>query len=78
MAGLGIPTTRALSLSLTGETVIRDPLYNGHVEHEKGAIVVRVAESFLRFGSFEVCNNDGPSAGLSETMLPGLMQYLLK
>ncbi|WP_426275259.1 protein adenylyltransferase SelO [Chryseobacterium sp. S-02] len=51
---LGVPTTRALSLSLTGEKVVRDILYNGNPQEEKGAVVVRTAESFLRFGHFEL------------------------
>lgn len=54
MFHLGVPTTRALSLSLTGDDVLRDMLYDGHPEYEKGAVVTRVAPSFLRFGSFEI------------------------
>ncbi|MBU2995460.1 YdiU family protein [Cellulophaga baltica] len=54
MQHLGIPTTRALSLSLSGDKVLRDVLYNGNPEYEKGAIVARVAPSFLRFGNFEI------------------------
>ena len=51
---LGVPTTRALSLSLTGDQVLRDVLYDGNPSYEKGAIVSRVAQSFLRFGNFEL------------------------
>jgi uncharacterized protein YdiU (UPF0061 family) len=54
MFHLGVPTTRALSLSLSGDAVLRDILYDGHPEFEKGAIVSRVSPSFLRFGSFEI------------------------
>jgi serine/tyrosine/threonine adenylyltransferase len=54
MHHLGVPTTRALSLALTGEAVTRDLLYDGHAEDEPGAIVCRVAPSFLRFGNFEI------------------------
>ncbi|MCD0454270.1 YdiU family protein [Chryseobacterium sp. LC2016-27] len=54
MYHLGVPTTRALSLSLTGENVIRDMMYSGNPQEEKGAVVVRTAESFLRFGHFEL------------------------
>jgi len=46
MAGLGIPTTRALAL-----VVSDDPVYRETVE--TAAIVTRVAPSFIRFGSFE-------------------------
>ena len=51
---LGIPTTRALSLVTTGEPVLRDMFYDGHPAYEPGAIVMRVAPSFLRFGNFEI------------------------
>ena len=54
MHHLGVPTTRALSLVTTGEEVIRDILYNGNPRPEPGAIVCRVAPSFLRFGNFEL------------------------
>ncbi|WP_404984405.1 YdiU family protein [Chryseobacterium sp. M5] len=54
MHHLGIPTTRALSLCFTGEEVVRDMMYSGNPQNEKGAVVVRTAESFLRFGHFEL------------------------
>lgn len=54
MFHLGIPTTRALSLSVTGDEVLRDIMYNGNSAYEKGAIVARVSPSFLRFGNFEI------------------------
>ncbi|WP_027375827.1 protein adenylyltransferase SelO [Kaistella palustris] len=51
---LGIPTTRSLSLSLSGEQVMRDMMYDGNPEYEKGAVMMRTAESFLRFGHYEL------------------------
>ncbi|WP_298900573.1 YdiU family protein [uncultured Psychroserpens sp.] len=54
MHHLGVPTTRALSLALSGDEVLRDMLYDGNSAYEKGAIVSRIAPSFLRFGSFEI------------------------
>ncbi|MEE2886213.1 MAG: YdiU family protein [Planctomycetota bacterium] len=54
MFHLGVPTTRALSLVLTGEEVVRDMFYDGRPEAEPGAVVCRVAPSFLRFGSYEI------------------------
>ena len=51
---LGVPTTRALWLVATGDAVIRDMFYDGHPQPEPGAIVCRVAPSFLRFGNFEI------------------------
>lgn len=54
MQHLGVPTTRSLSLCLSGDQVLRDMLYDGNPDYEKGAIVCRVAPSFIRFGSFEI------------------------
>lgn len=54
MFHLGVPTTRALSLVATGETVVRDILYDGHPAPEPGAVVCRIAPSFTRFGHFEI------------------------
>jgi uncharacterized protein YdiU (UPF0061 family) len=59
MHHLGIPTTRALSLVLTGEPVTRDLLYDGNPQDEPGAIVGRVAPSFLRFGNYELFASRG-------------------
>ncbi len=54
MFHLGVPTTRALSLMLSGDEVLRDMLYDGNADYEKGAIVARVAPTFIRFGNFEL------------------------
>lgn len=54
MHHLGVPTTRALSLVGTGEWIERDMFYDGHPEMEPGAVVCRVAPSFIRFGNFEL------------------------
>ena len=54
MFHLGVPTTRALSLIVTGDPVERDMFYDGHPKEEPGAIVCRVAPSFIRFGNFEI------------------------
>ncbi|MDH3714424.1 MAG: YdiU family protein [Gammaproteobacteria bacterium] len=54
MHHLGVPTTRALSLVTTGEAVMRDMFYDGRPKAEPGAVVCRVAQSFTRFGHFEI------------------------
>jgi uncharacterized protein YdiU (UPF0061 family) len=54
MHHLGVPSTRVLCLVATGEAVERDMFYDGHPEMEPGAVVCRVAPSFLRFGNFEL------------------------
>jgi uncharacterized protein YdiU (UPF0061 family) len=54
MHHLGVPTTRALSLTLTGDQVVRDMFYDGNAALEPGAVVCRMAPSFTRFGHFEM------------------------
>ncbi|MCQ8103350.1 YdiU family protein [Methylomonas sp. SURF-2] len=54
MHHLGVPTTRALSVILTGEQVVRDMFYDGNPQLEPGAVVCRVAPSFIRFGNFQL------------------------
>ncbi len=54
MHHLGIATTRSVVLALTGEQVLRDKLYDGNAANEPGALLTRMAPSFLRFGSFEL------------------------
>ena len=46
MYALGIPTTRSLAVTTTGETVFRET-------PQPGAVVTRVASSHLRVGTFE-------------------------
>jgi uncharacterized protein YdiU (UPF0061 family) len=59
MHALGVPTTRALSLVATGDSVVRDMFYDGHPQAEPGAIVCRVAPSFIRFGHYEILAASG-------------------
>ncbi len=66
MHHLGVPTTRALSLVETGEPVLRDMFYDGHAAPEPGAIVCRVAPSFIRFGNFELPASRGDVALLRQ------------
>lgn len=54
MHHLGVPTTRALSVILTGKQVVRDMFYDGNPQLEPGAVVCRVAPSFTRFGNFQI------------------------
>ena len=59
MYHLGVPTTRALSLITTGDDVTRDMFYDGRPQSEPGAVVCRVAPSFLRLGSYEIFSAQG-------------------
>ena len=73
MNHLGVPTTRALSLALSGDEVSRDMLYDGNPDYEKGAIVCRTAETFLRFGSFQIF-----AARQDSKTLKALVDYTIK
>lgn len=66
MHHLGVPTTRALSIVTTGESVIRDVMYDGNPEAEPGAVVCRVAPSFLRLGNWEILAANGEHALLEQ------------
>lgn len=52
IAALGIPTSRALCIIATGETVMRE-------QPEPGAILTRLARSHVRFGHFEHFHHRG-------------------
>ncbi|WP_092556209.1 protein adenylyltransferase SelO [Actinoplanes derwentensis] len=52
MHALGIPTTRSLAVIRTGKTIVRENL-------APGAILVRVAASHLRVGSFQFARASG-------------------
>ncbi|MBU2940561.1 YdiU family protein [Lacinutrix sp. C3R15] len=73
MYHLGVPTTRALSLALSGDEVWRDMLYDGNPAYEKGAIVSRVAPSFLRFGNYQIL-----AARQDSKTLKTLVDYTIK
>ena len=73
MHHLCVPTTRALSLVTTGDAVVRDVLYNGNARPEPGAVVCRVAPSFLRFGNYEL-----PSSRGDVELLRTLVDYTIR
>lgn len=56
---LGVPTTRALAAVATGDSVYRN-------DREPGAVMVRVADSHLRFGSIQYFAMTRDGEGLSE------------
>ncbi|NRA39260.1 MAG: YdiU family protein [Planctomycetes bacterium] len=66
MFHLGIPTTRALSLCLSGDQVMRDMFYSGNPQYEPGAVVCRVAPSFIRFGNFQIFAMRGDNENLKK------------
>lgn len=81
---LGIGTTRAGTCVTSDSTVVRDIFYTGNPIHEKCSIVLRIAPTFLRFGSFEIfkplsaeTGRKGPSVG-NEELLRTLLDYAIK
>lgn len=84
MYHLGVPTTRAGTLVTSDSYVIRDIKYDGHPIRERATIVSRIAPTFIRFGSFQIClprdpitQRGGPSAGLP-SVLRSLVTYTIK
>ncbi|GAC1307902.1 MAG: YdiU family protein [Vulcanimicrobiaceae bacterium] len=57
MAGLGIPTTRALAIAGSHEPVYRETV-------ESAAVLTRIAPSHLRFGTFELFHYRGDFASV--------------
>jgi uncharacterized protein YdiU (UPF0061 family) len=62
---LGIPTTRSLAVASTGEAVLRE-------EALPGAILVRVAASHIRVGTFQYA-----AAVADPTLLPALLAHAI-
>lgn len=65
MHGLNIPTTRSLSVCLTGETVQRE-------ENFPGAVLGRIAQSHIRIGTFQY------AVSLSLDTLRALADYAIR
>jgi uncharacterized protein YdiU (UPF0061 family) len=57
MHALGIPTTRALAVVATGETIMRE--VDGRITEVPGAVLARVAASHLRVGTFQYASASG-------------------
>ncbi len=66
MKGLGIPTTRSLAVLTTGEDVARE-------SYLPGAVLVRVAKSHIRVGTFQYASQFG-----SKDDLKALADYTLR
>jgi serine/tyrosine/threonine adenylyltransferase len=57
MHALGIPTTRALAVVATGESIIRE--VDGRGVQVPGAVLARIASSHLRVGTFQYASASG-------------------
>ncbi|XP_053478840.1 selenoprotein O1 isoform X2 [Ictalurus furcatus] len=60
---LGIPTTRAGSVVTSDSRVMRDVFYNGNPRMERCSVVLRIAPTFIRFGSFEIFKQEDELTG---------------
>jgi uncharacterized protein YdiU (UPF0061 family) len=75
MHGLEVPTTRALSLVGTGRGVWRDMFYDGDPRQEPGAVVCRLAPSFVRFGTFQLPASRGEA---ERPLVKELADYVIR
>jgi len=69
----GIPTSRAAALVISRDIVKRDQFYNGKIRNERAAIVLRLAPSWFRIGSFELLARDG-----EVSLLKQLSDFVIK
>ncbi|KAK1887443.1 Protein adenylyltransferase SelO-1 mitochondrial [Dissostichus eleginoides] len=81
---LGVPTTRAGSVVTSDSRVVRDVYYSGNPRNERCSVVLRIAPTFLRFGSFEIfkqadesTGRQGPSYGRHE-IRSQMMDYVIE
>lgn len=84
MHHLGIASTRGGTCVTSDTTVVRDIFYSGNPIEEKCTLVLRIAPTFLRFGSFEIfkpmsadSGRKGPSVG-NEELLRTMLDYAIK
>ncbi|XP_078686672.1 protein nucleotidyltransferase YdiU-like [Branchiostoma floridae x Branchiostoma belcheri] len=73
MYHLGIPTSRAATLIVSDDPVIRDQFYNGQPKKERGAVVLRLAKSWFRIGSLEIL-----AANQETHLLRQLVDFVIK
>lgn len=66
MARLGVATSRAASLVVVEDRVPRDMFYDGRVKMEQGAVVLRLAPTWFRFGSLEMLAVSGELDSLKQ------------
>lgn len=68
----GIPTSRAASLVVTDDPVLRDQFYRGLEMTERAAVVLRLAPSWFRFGSLQILAHNEEL-----TVLKQLLDFIL-
>ncbi|OXB61887.1 hypothetical protein ASZ78_005793 [Callipepla squamata] len=83
MFHLGIPTTRAGTCVTSDSEVVRDVFYDGNPKKERCTVVLRIASTFIRFGSFEIfkppdeyTGRKGPSVGRNDIRIQ-MLDYVI-
>lgn len=66
MHALGVPTTRALGVVTTGESIPRD-------DYEPGAVLSRISDSHIRVGTFEYA-----ARHMDPTLIERLVDYVIE
>ncbi|XP_047538264.1 protein adenylyltransferase SelO-like [Vanessa atalanta] len=56
---LGVPTTRAAAVVVSDESVVRDMYFAGGPRRERASIILRLSQSWFRFGSLEILAKGG-------------------
>ncbi|TRY85223.1 hypothetical protein DNTS_009266 [Danionella cerebrum] len=81
---LGVPTTRAGAVVTSDTRIMRDIFYDGNPRMERCSVVLRIAPSFIRFGSFEIfkradefTGRQGPSYGHDE-LRTQMLDYVIE
>jgi serine/tyrosine/threonine adenylyltransferase len=63
---------------ITSDTYVdRDIKYNGQITHERATIVSRIAPTFIRFGSFQIADINGPCQENPE-IIKHLLNYVIR
>ena len=75
MHSLGVPTSRAASLTVSNERAWRDQFYDGHPRQELTAMVLRLAPSWFRIGSLEILHHNKELNLLKQTVDFVIEQY---
>ncbi|XP_064632790.1 protein adenylyltransferase SelO-like [Lineus longissimus] len=70
---LGVPTSRAASLVISKDVIMRDQFYNGRAKFERCAVVLRLAQSWFRIGSLEILAYSG-----EQNLLKQVVDYIIK
>lgn len=80
---LGVPTTRGGCCVTSDSRIERDINYDGNSILEKCTVILRLAPTFLRFGSFEIILSTSPESGRRgpsdgrKDMTEALLQYAI-